>query len=439
MTAPGRLTVTATRLAADPLAAAGDPELLAAREHLGFLLEAAGPAEAPDDLEADVDLIVRYADQATFQPDTDDGKAALTALARVTALLAALPGGIDFAGRHWRAAQPSTRHPEAAAAAASRAAPAGQFLRKSTGSYYTPPELIAELLKSSLMPQVAEALTAADPEKALAEVTVCDPACGAGAFLVAAARLLSWYSAMTRAGREGSISAELPAARRQVVTGLIHGVDISPLATDITRLVLSAQAYVPGLPNPYLGHRVKCGNSLIGAQPGLMARGIPDGAYKPLPGDDPALAAAARKRNKAERDAWLRGPRAAGPRPPAPPLAAMARAGEWTSAGQAHRELENSPEVRLAKRVADAWCAAFVWPHAPGGPEPVTTGTLLHLATGGPLAPDAEDTLDSLRRQYQFFHWHLEFPGVFRPPGGPGSAEKPRQQPAPRTRPAANA
>ena len=46
----------------------------------------------------------------------------------------------------------------------------------------------------------------------------------------------------------------------------------------------------------------------------------------------------------------------------------------------------------------------------------MTTGTLLHLAAGGQLAPDAESMLAELTRQYQFFHWHLEYPGIFRPP-----------------------
>lgn len=448
MTAPARPPLAVTRVAGDPLAV-GDPALIAAREHLGARLAAAAEA-APDaerTPEADVDLIVRYADAIMFDPGADDARDAFAALARVTGALARLPGGIDFAGRHWCTGQPCARHPEPGSQPAPPAAPPEQRLRKSTGSYYTAPELIAELLSSSLPPQIHQALTAdgttrtrplistgtgthyteprrepAVAEQALAELTVCDPACGAGAFLVAAARLLSWYVAMYRAGRDGSIDAELPAARRDVVTQ-IYGVDLSPLAVDLTRLVLAAEAAVPGRPTPYLGYNVKCGNSLIGTTPALLAQGIPDGAYKPLPGDDPQLAAAARRRNKAERDAWRNGLPAAGPRPEPRPIAALARAAEWTSPEQAHRELENSPEVRRAKRIADAWCAAFMWPHEPDGPGPVTTGTLLHLAAGGTLEPDAEDTLAALARQHQFFHWHLEFPGVFRAPERPAGRE----------------
>lgn len=76
--------------------------------------------------------------------------------------------------------------------------------------------------------------------------------------------------------------------------------------------------------------------------------------------------------------------------------------------------MENSPDLRHRKRVADAWCAAFVWPHVFGGPDPVTTNTLRYLESGGKLSAGAEDELARLAERYQFFHWYLEFPNVFR-------------------------
>ena len=224
----------------------------------------------------------------------------------------------------------------AAAGDAGPAAPAGtghkKYLRKKTGSYFTPAALVDQLLETTVGPLAGEALRAADPETRLLEITVCDPACGAGAFLVRAARLIAWYLAMYRAGISGRIEDELPAARRQVAAQLIHGVDISPLAVDLSRLVTAATGYIPGQPNMYLAHHLKCGNGLLGATPALLARGIPDAAYKPLEGDDPALAAEARRRNRAEREAWLTGPRPAAASAPGPPRDAMARAvlpGRW--------------------------------------------------------------------------------------------------------------
>ena len=76
--------------------------------------------------------------------------------------------------------------------------------RKSTGSYYTPTSLIDCLLDSTLDPVLDDATkqaeitaTAAGTDaptaiaEALLSVTVCDPACGSGHFLVASARSIS--------------------------------------------------------------------------------------------------------------------------------------------------------------------------------------------------------------------------------------------------------
>ncbi|MDF0591839.1 hypothetical protein P0O15_11795, partial [Methanotrichaceae archaeon Mx] len=63
--------------------------------------------------------------------------------------------------------------------------------RKTTGSYYTHPDLVSELVRSALEPVLEERLTAAGPdpgrrEEAILSMKVCDPACGSGAFLIAA-------------------------------------------------------------------------------------------------------------------------------------------------------------------------------------------------------------------------------------------------------------
>jgi hypothetical protein len=36
------------------------------------------------------------------------------------------------------------------------------------------------------------------------------------------------------------------------------------------------------MPLTFLDHKLKCGNSLIGATPELIKKGIPEEAYKPL-------------------------------------------------------------------------------------------------------------------------------------------------------------
>ena len=52
---------------------------------------------------------------------------------------------------------------------------------------------------------------------------------------------------------------------------------------------------------PFLDHKIKCGNALIGATPELMEKGIPDAAFSVLPGDDPKTVAKYRLQNRKER------------------------------------------------------------------------------------------------------------------------------------------
>ena len=78
-----------------------------------------------------------------------------------------------------------------------------------------------QLLKTTLEPVVRDRLAKAeeglkDPierqsakETALLQITVCDPACGSGHFLVAAARALATELAYIRAPRGASIGAAL--------------------------------------------------------------------------------------------------------------------------------------------------------------------------------------------------------------------------------------
>src|SRR6185436_8754846 len=70
--------------------------------------------------------------------------------------------------------------------------------RKTTGSYYTPSSLIDLVLDEALDPLLDEAESAADPEAALLSMTVCDPACGSGHFLVAASRRIAERLATVR-------------------------------------------------------------------------------------------------------------------------------------------------------------------------------------------------------------------------------------------------
>jgi hypothetical protein len=79
--------------------------------------------------------------------------------------------------------------------------------RKTTGSYYTPDSLVQVLLDSALEPVVERTLAAnpSEPVDALLKLSILDPACGSGHFLLAAARRLAAHVARLRA--QGTPSA----------------------------------------------------------------------------------------------------------------------------------------------------------------------------------------------------------------------------------------
>ena len=99
--------------------------------------------------------------------------------------------------------------------------------RKEGGIYYTPPYIVDYIVKHT----VGKLLDGKAPQEA-AKIKIVDPACGAGVFLVGAYQyLLDWH--------EKHSSKLTEAKRRKILTDNIFGVDIDPLATDITKYCLS--------------------------------------------------------------------------------------------------------------------------------------------------------------------------------------------------------
>jgi hypothetical protein len=407
--------------------------------------------------------------------------------------------------------------------------------RKTTGSYYTPDSLVQELIKSALEPVIRQRLAdarelallpwatlaprlEADPTRrayvqaylvkhaaltadasreafgrawdaipaaaranplcaeALLALTVCDPACGSGHFLLAAARRLAERLAELRAPDGAVRPDDYRHALREVASRCLYGVDINPMAVELCRVALWLETVDPGKPLGFLDHHIRCGNSLLGTTPELIAEGLPDDTFKAIEGDDKAACAELKKRNKKEREGF-------GPlfekeeqsiRDRLRQAATQIEAMDDSQPDALHRKEvafttnETSPETRHAKLLADLWCAAFVikkaYPQddepvaAPvpisdltspidgelltteddlfgqpvslplvskkstlpktkdpnqGAPIGITTGTLRDFVRGKDLPAGIHDEVEALARQYRFFHWHLAFPQVF--------------------------
>ena len=306
--------------------------------------------------------------------------------------------------------------------------------RRTSGSYYTPDELVRCLLDTALDPVVEAAVrgkTGAEAERAILDLKVCDPAVGSGHFLVGAAHRLARHLARVRAYSAGDGEPSPPLyqhALRDVIGRCLYGVDVNPMAAELCRVSLWLEALEPGKPLSFLDHHVRVGNSLLGATPALVEAGLPDEAFKPIQGDDRKVCSALRKRNRLERETGQRDMRrllAAEPRAEYGSLAALRRdldeAPDDTLDAVRRKEarfrgLGRLPEVRERQRVADAWCAAFVWPKRAGDESaPCVTTDALKDLHGDPdaLTPDQRREVELLARRYRFFHWDLAFPEVF--------------------------
>ncbi|MEU9531662.1 DNA methyltransferase [Streptomyces sp. NPDC048213] len=314
--------------------------------------------------------------------------------------------------------------------------------RKTTGSYYTPSSLIECLLDTTLNPVIDDAVkrgeqraaTGGRPDPAddivdeLLSLTVCDPACGSGHFLVASARRIAKRVASVRERNPEPTADAVRHALHEVIARCIYGVDLNPMAVELAKVSLWLEALEPGKPLGFLDAHVKHGNALLGATPSLLAGGVPDEAFDAIEGDDKKYANALKKRNKAQRgrqsDLFTD---AAVTVPANTRLAAEltritnAPADELSQVNAqqaAYEKYVNSSAYTRERETADTWCAAFVWPKHEGAPEAPTYDVVRGLLAGNVSAVSGGTLAEvlALSEQYHFFHWHLEFPEVFAVP-----------------------
>jgi hypothetical protein len=237
---------------------------------------------------------------------------------------------------------------------------------------------VQELIKSALDPVIAQTLAAhpQQPVQALLELSVCDPACGSGHFLLAAARRIAEEVARLSAADGNPLPADYRHALRDVVAHCIYGVDKNPLAVELARTALWLEAYTPDRPLTFLDHHLRCGDALLGIlDPAILEAGIPDKAFNALSGDDKAVVTALKKAN---RDA-LKAIEKARTRAAfnlalgfdaAPEAAALdALPDDTLAALEAKRaafvEAEAKSAASRARLAADLFVAAFVLPKTP--------------------------------------------------------------------------
>jgi hypothetical protein len=343
--------------------------------------------------------------------------------------------------------------------------------RKTTGSYYTPTSLITCLLDSALEPVLGDAMKSSrepspsgrgqgeggkaqgqdrwpldsTPEQRILSLKICDPACGSGHFLIAAAHRIAKRLAAVRTGDEEPAPEAYRAALRDVIGHCIFGVDINPMAVELCKINLWLESLEPGKPLSFLDHHIQCGNSLLGATPALLNNGIPDEAFTPIEGDNKKVCTEYKKLNRDER----RGQKTfftGGGKPwermgdVAVSLANLEQIHDDSldavrNKEERYAQLVGSADYLSGRFWADTWCAAFVWkktkpsssvptPSPPGFDYGITEEVFRRIERNPhDCTPWMRAEIQRLAQQYRFFQWHLAFPQAFRVPGDDGEPD----------------
>lgn len=200
------------------------------------------------------------------------------------------------------------------------------FARKGSGSYYTPDDLVALIIKETIEPlvegcikaftsKVAElsgedtpeerklgTLQRIDPAEKVLELKICDPAMGSGHFLVTLVDYLTDQVITSMADAEAAVQwgedhhyisplseriykirntilgnaedrgwtidpeqlDDRHIIRRMVLKRCVYGVDKNLMAVELAKVALWLHTFTVGAPLSFLDHHLRCGDSLFG-------------------------------------------------------------------------------------------------------------------------------------------------------------------------------
>ncbi|MCZ6772272.1 MAG: hypothetical protein O7G83_09870 [Proteobacteria bacterium] len=198
------------------------------------------------------------------------------------------------------------------------------FARKTSGSYYTPDDLVGLIIRETIEPLVKSRLDAftakavelegsdhaegrklgilkrIDPAEKLLELKICDPAMGSGHFLVSLVDYLADQVIAAMAEAEATVEwgdyisplseridrirntilsnaeergwtideeqlDDRHIIRRMVLKRCVYGVDKNLMAVELAKVSLWLHTFTVGAPLSFLDHHLTCGDSLFGS------------------------------------------------------------------------------------------------------------------------------------------------------------------------------
>ena len=304
--------------------------------------------------------------------------------------------------------------------------------RGKTGSHYTPEELVRPLIKHSLDYLIEDKLKAADPEKGLLSLSICDVACGSGHILLSAARRVGFELAKVRSKEDQPTPSVLRIAVRDVIKNCIYGVDLNPLAVELCKVALWLEAHEPGEPLNFLDHHIKCGNAIVGlAHAEELEKGIASEAFKSLPGDDKKIAETFKKENNKEVKLFEAEKKSIGHQVTLDTTQDLGISlkqiqsefskfyelpentpEQIAKKEKAYLDLTNGKKWWRLKNLADLQVAQFFIPKTEVNKDKLTTQRkyMTYLKQGTQILDRGASM--AISQEKRFFHWFLEFPEV---------------------------
>jgi uncharacterized protein (DUF433 family) len=306
--------------------------------------------------------------------------------------------------------------------------------RSSSGSHYTPEELVQPLIKHSLEYVIEDKLKEKNREAALLSIKVCDVACGSGHILLSAARRIATEVARMRTGEDQPTPGTMRVATRDVIKSCIYGVDKNPLAVELCKVALWLESHNPGEPLGFLDHHIKCGDAIVGlAHREELESGIPDEAFKTLPGDDKEVASSLLKQNRVERkerevkslqlktefDITVQGNVQEALEEYGHFIKLPERTPEEVEARQrAYNKFLKGKGYSFLKAMADTQIAQFFIPKTQVNKDRLMTdGEFRRIMSGYGSWKSSKHYSTMVQHEQRFFHWFLEFPEVFQQDG----------------------
>lgn len=266
--------------------------------------------------------------------------------------------------------------------------------RKTASCYYTPGELVDLILQETIAP-----LVQGRSAQQLLNLKICDPAMGAGHFLLGLLDYLSDAVLAATASNDSLSVGHGQSVRNLVLQHCLYGVDKDPMAVDLARmaLMLHGHSTIAG----HLDHHLHCGNSLFGGWIGDAVETMRDAD------SSTTLQTLLQVHRRA----------AAGIATidtTTPPSSASTQ--HWRALGKA-----NAPLAAILSAIhAEHWLGAF-----PTGDRDIVRdlwrgrwGNPIHVVTGVIPVTDQRlgqtlDRINAIIAEEKFFHWQLAYPDLW--------------------------